>query len=147
MTLSATNMSEKKPLMMSFQKYFSTGTRDLVTVTVNLIVNKVFLKDYSGLVKHGKMLYSTCRNILRDFDSISLNDVCSPKLHGMANHSGTKKGLCSRILFIYRFEQKSSSRGIHGICKLIIKCEIIMEFHDQYICVVVCWSSMKRTPK
>ena len=102
MTLSATNMSEKRPLMVYFRKHFNTGTRDLVTVkfivnvtrdlvTVNLTVNKMFLKDYSGLVKHGKMLHSTCCYILRDFGSIFLNDVCSPKLHGRANHSGTKK--------------------------------------------------------
>ena len=158
MTLSATNMSEKRPLMVPIQKHFNTGTRDLVTVkfivnvtrdlvTVNLIVNKVFLKDYSGLVKHGKMLHSTCRNILRDLGNIFLNYVCSTKLHGRANHSGTKKELCSRILFIYRFQQMSSSRGIYGINKLIIKCEIIT-WVSWSRCVVVCWSpSMKLTPK
>ena len=76
--------------MVSFTvKFIVNITRDLVTV--NVTVNKVFLKDYSGLVKHGKMLHSTCRNILRDFGSIFLNDVCSPKLYGRANHSGTKK--------------------------------------------------------
>ena len=148
----------KKPLMVSFQKHFNTGTKDLVTVkfivnvirdlvTVKLTVNKVFLKDYSGFVKPGKMLHSTCRNILRDFGSIFLNDVCSRKLHGRANHSGTKKLLFSRILFIYRFQQMSSSRGIYGINKLIIKCEIIM-WVSWSRCVVVCWSpSMKLTPK
>ena len=136
---------KKRPLMVSFQKHFNTGTRDLVTV--NLTVNKVFLKDYSGLVKHGKMLHSTCRNILRDCGSIFLNEVCSPKLHGRVNHSGSKKELCSRILFIYRIQQMSSSRGIYGINKLIIKCEIIT-WVSWSRCVVVCWSpSMKLTPK
>ena len=144
--------------MVCFQKHFNTGTRDLVTVkfignvtrdlvTVNLTVNKVFLKDYSGLVKYGKMLHSTCRNILRDFGSIFLIDVCSPKLHGRANHSGTKKELCARILFIHRFQQISSSRGIYVIDKLIIKCEII-PWVSWSRCMVVCWSpSMKLTPK
>ena len=94
------------------------------------------------------MLHSTCRNILWDFGSIFLNDVvCSPKLHGRANHSRTKKELCSKILVIYQLILESSSRSIHGIYKLIIKCEIIM-WVSWSRCVVVCWSpSMKLIPK
>ena len=157
MTLLATNTSEKRPLMVSFQKHFNTGTRDLVTVkfivnvtrdlvTVNLTVNKVFLKDYSGLVKHGKMLHSTCRNILRDFSSIFLNDLLT-KTSWKVKSFRDEKLLCSRILFIYRFQQMSSSRCIYGINKLIIKCEIIT-WVSWSRCVVVCWSpSMKLTPK
>ena len=80
-----------EPLVWVIMGRWGVSQNAGVLVTVNLTVDKVFLKDYSDLVKHGKMLHSTCRNILRDFGSIFLNDVCSPKLHARANHSGTKK--------------------------------------------------------
>ena len=146
MTLSATNMSEKRPLMVYFSvKFIVNVTRDLVTV--NLTVNKVFLKDYYGLVKHGKMLNSTCRNILRDFGSIFLNDVCSPKTSWKGKSFRDEKRTLFKNTMHLSVQQMSSSRSIYGMNKLIVKCEIIT-WVSWSRCVVVCWSPlMKLTPK
>ena len=152
MSRSATNMSEKNlkwcvfrnisvpvpetslPLTLLLIKYWDLVTRDLVPV--NLIVNNVFLKDYSCLVKHGKMLRSTCRNILGDFGSIFLNDVRVLAKNFMEEQiiQGRKKNFVQEY-----YSSIGSSRGIHGNYKPILKCEIIT-WVSWSRCVVVCWS-------